>query len=115
MILWFVTMALVPMIVVALAGYFLASDSLKKMATNELIQTSRDLSTAISNWFDYRVMDVNNQAVQLQNVQLLEGLRAGFERSGKPLGQYAGSEQWSSPRDTITICRSDAFGLMKRS
>ena len=36
MIQWFVAVALIPMIIVALAGYFLASDSLTKTATDEL-------------------------------------------------------------------------------
>ena len=96
MIQWFVAVALIPMIIVALAGYFLASDSLTKTATDELRHASRNLSVSIKNWFEYRVMDVNSQAVQSRNVELLERLKLGLLQSGKAPEQYVHTEAWSN-------------------
>ena len=94
MILWFVAMALIPMVMVAWVSYSIGSDSLKKMASNELHQTSGNLSASLTNWFEYRLMDVNNHAMQLHNAELLEHLLTGFQQSGLTLGKYVNTEQW---------------------
>ena len=51
------------------------------MAADNLEQSATLSVAYISNWFENRQLDVNNQAELNENVALLQTLQAGFDQS----------------------------------
>ena len=101
LMMWFLVLSLLPLCFVSWFNYNQTKNSLSEMAADNLEQ-SAELSVAyISNWFENRQLDVSNQAELNENVALLQTLQAGFEQSGKSLGDYIKSFDWQRRIDTV--------------
>jgi len=91
---WFLTMALLPMVVVALISFQQANTSLREAAVKELEETSKITVKFIKNWFDFRKMDAEYQASLSGNRSLLHALIEKYQHSGVSLSEYINSEGW---------------------
>ena len=95
LLIWFLLLALFPMAVTSWLGYQRASESLHLAAAQKLEQVAVSGSQFISNWFDYRFMDIHQQADDPHTRGLFEHLQAGWEQSGKSLPEYVKSYHWA--------------------
>ena len=107
---WFLLLALVPMLLVAGLGYQQANTSLSQAAADELEQSAELNSRFITNWFEYRFMDLSIQAESVSNSTLLTQLIDGLQQSGKTPQEYVKSFAWArqvdgAQDDLITLSR----------
>ncbi len=99
LVLWFLLLSLLPLVLVSWISYQQARDGLTKVASDSLEESSQLSISFIQNWFDYRLMDINNQAELLENTSFLTSLSQGLKNSGKPLNQYVKSYDWAKRVD----------------
>ena len=110
LIFWFLLLSLLPMTLVAWFSYQQANISLTKAASEELEQSAALNVRFIQNWFDFRFMDLNNQADDDHSIDLLSVLIDGLKNSGKNLADYINSDDWNRQvderqKDFITLRR----------
>ncbi len=110
LLLWFLLLALLPLSLTAWLGYRQAVDGLYTMVTQELERGARDNTRFVQNWFDYRLIDLNSQAQNQRNAELLSVLQESFQASGKSLAEFVKSYTWASlvderQHDLITFTR----------
>lgn len=72
-------------------------ESVTKKQLNHSAQTNIKF---IQNWFDYRFMDLKNQAKDRHNIELLEKLHEGFRQSKLSLENYVKSADWKNRLDS---------------
>ncbi len=92
---WFLGVSLAPLIAVSLLSYSRATETLNAAAYRELTSSVQQKSTFISNWFEYRMIDVGTLAMSVDNGRFLARLREGFEKSGQDVGDFVGSFRWT--------------------
>ncbi len=95
LVLWFLVLSLLPLSIVSWISYNQANTSLTNAAIHQLEEKAHTSVQLIKNWFDYRLMDVKNQADTPSTAQLLESLSIGFQQSGRPLREYVKSYDWA--------------------
>lgn len=95
LLIWFLLLALLPMILTAWLGYQRASESLYDSAESMLELVSVSDSRFIQNWFDYRFMDILQQAEDPHTKFLFDQILFGWQQSKKPLADYVESYQWA--------------------
>ncbi|MCU7922123.1 MAG: response regulator [Candidatus Thiodiazotropha sp. (ex Dulcina madagascariensis)] len=108
--LWFLLLALIPMSLVAWISYQQARVNLTQAAQTQLQRAALAKSTFINNWFDYRFMDLNVQAENVRNSELLTHLSEGLRQSGKNAADYVKSYDWvrrveDAQNDLMTVLR----------
>ncbi len=91
---WFLLLALVPMCLVAWVSYDQARKNLIDSAVQQIQLGARAKYQFISNWFDYRFMDLGIQSENLDNLHLLQDLVDGLRYSGKSPTEYTKSDEW---------------------
>ncbi|MCP5018295.1 MAG: response regulator [Ketobacter sp.] len=91
---WFLTVGLLPLILVAVISYQQARSSLQEAAHAELSQTAAEKIRFINAWFDYRWMDLDLQANNPTNIALINTLETSFRSSGKSLAEFIKSDEW---------------------
>jgi len=94
LILWFVFLSLIPLSVVAWLNYKAASDGLIEAAKAQITQSARLNQDFVTNWFDYRFMDLKNQSKDQYNLQLMKSLQQGLASSKLSLRDYIKSDDW---------------------
>lgn len=92
---WFLVLTIVPLLLVAIVSYQQSRSSLTQQAIDKLMDSSSLVDQFIYNWFDFRVMDITNQAEAQSNLKFLESLLNGFRSSGKNLVEYVHSYEWA--------------------
>lgn len=95
LIFWFLLLSLLPVSVASWLNYQQAKNSLIVAAEDKLYQDSELNYKFINNWFDYRLMDIKNQASAQVNMQLLKQLSIGLSESEKTLSEYVKSKDYS--------------------
>ncbi len=95
LMLWFLLLSLLPVSIVSWISYQQASTGLTKAAISELSQSAALNQNYIFRWFKYRFMDVNSQAENGINAELLMTFKKSWKESGKPLKQFLKSYQWT--------------------
>lgn len=101
LILWILTLSLLPLIIISALSYMQNSSGFYISATEKLEQSS-DLSVSfINNWFEYRILDLNNQAESNENISLLNSLVDGLRESEKSAGEYVKSYDWAKRVDGL--------------
>ena len=95
LVIWFLLLALLPLMTVSLFSYNQARTSLMKAASQELEALSNLNVKYIKNWFDYRFMDLNSLAETDDNANLLMQLSTGFNKSGQSIAEYVKSYDWA--------------------
>ncbi|MDK1011526.1 MAG: ATP-binding protein, partial [Actinomycetota bacterium] len=91
---WFLFVALVPLTVVSAISYYTATASLRDAAHHSLGQSVEGTARFIKNWVHYRIVDLESQATNINNAQLLAELREAHKNSGKNLAEFVGSYGW---------------------
>jgi PAS domain S-box-containing protein len=91
---WLLLTSLVPLLIVSVLSYQLASDSLHKLALEKIETTAVDYVAFIENWFDYRIMDVERMSKSPVSSMLLTSLNEGVSDSGLPIANYVKSVDW---------------------
>lgn len=94
LMLWFLLLSLLPLTLVSWISYEQAKNSLNRNAAEKLEQSATLNVRFIQNWFDYRFLDLNNQAEDDQSRELLASLIAGLQASGKTPLEYVKSYNW---------------------
>ncbi|MGB0665112.1 MAG: ATP-binding protein [Pontibacterium sp.] len=92
---WLSLLALIPLILVSIASYYLAQKSLSEAAEKGLTQASSVSGQSIRNWFDYRLMDLEILAESSNTRELMSSLQAGFSISQRDLADYIKSYDWA--------------------
>ena len=80
---WFVLLALAPMIVVAWISYRQAEQTLTRSAVQTLQGAAQANIAFIQNWFDYRLMDIRSQAGDSHVIALAEHLNDALRSHGR--------------------------------
>ena len=91
LLIWFLFLALFPMLITSWLSYQRASEILRLAAEQKLEQVAVSGSQFIDNWFDYRFMDILQQADDPNTRNLFDNLQAGWKQSGMPLPEYVKS------------------------
>ncbi len=99
---WFLVVALVPLIVVSVISYYTAKQSLREAAYDSVANAVEEKAAFFNNWFHYRLIDLESQATSISNTQFLKELHEGFKASGQAIGEFIKSYRW----DAITDRRS---------
>jgi PAS domain S-box-containing protein len=99
LVLWFMLLAMLPMILVSLISYQQAHSSLTLAAHERLEQSAATKIAFINDWFKYRVMDLRNQAGDQHHVDLLMQLKGGLKQSGNTPKEYVKSYGWAKQVD----------------
>ncbi len=93
--LWFLILAVVPLLVISFVYYQSAYNSLHVNAENAL-SAMADMRTAeIDNYFDEMFIDLHSQAESEANANFLARLQEGLLKSGESLDTYVQSRNWS--------------------
>lgn len=99
LLLWFLSMALLPLILISWISYDRAFNDVYVAVERDLEQTSKLLRHDISRWFDYRLMDVQNQAQQQSTIEFFSLLNSEFQSSKLPVEQFVKSQSWRAVVD----------------
>ena len=91
---WFLILSILPILILTWQNYHRTVSSLIKAAKTELASSAIVKAKFITNWFDYRFMDLEIQAETSRNQKLLTDLTVGWQQSSKPLKQYVKSYDW---------------------
>jgi len=91
---WFLILSILPILILTWQNYQRTVSSLKKAAKTELASSAIVKAKFITNWFDYRFMDLEIQAETSRNQKLITDLTVGWQQSSKPLKQYVKSYDW---------------------
>jgi len=99
------------MILTAWIGYHKASESLRVAAADMLVQASLSNSRFIKNWFDYRFLDILQQAEDRHTKILFDQLLAGWQQEGGVLPDYVKSYPWAQlvnqyDEDLVTMMKN---------
>ncbi len=97
--LWFLVLALVPVMVASIFSYFTAHNSLKQGVKNALMSVSKMKTEYIRANFDRMLTDLQQQSAMKPNVQFLEKLRSAYKESGNPLDAFVKSFSWTKIAD----------------
>ncbi|GAA5314912.1 MAG: hypothetical protein AseanaTS_01160 [Candidatus Pelagadaptatus aseana] len=89
-------LALVPLLLVSITGYQIASNSLRDSALQDLMESSRDNQRFIKNWFDYRFMDIERLSTDTATTELMETLSEDFFAADESLPDYIRSYDWEA-------------------
>ena len=101
LVLWFLLLSLLPLTIVSWISYQQASSALTKAASESLVQSSNLTVNFIQNWFEYRLIELKNQADANENSKLLITLSKGFKKSGQSLAEYVKSSDWTQRVDGL--------------
>ena len=96
LILWFMLLALLPMLLVSWVSYQQAHSRLVLNVHEKLDQSAAANVAFINNWFSQRLMDLKAQAKDQRNIDLLMTLKSGLTHSGLKPAVYIKSPDWAS-------------------
>ncbi|OUS09454.1 hypothetical protein A9Q89_13160 [Gammaproteobacteria bacterium 53_120_T64] len=110
LLIWFLTLALVPLSFVCWLGYQQSSQALRDSAVRSLREVTIQQSRFINSWFDFRFKDLRVQAESRQNSQFIKALAEGLRNSGKSPADYVGSYPWAR---LVEANKNDLVQLMQ--
>ncbi|MEH6448779.1 MAG: response regulator [Oleispira sp.] len=96
LILWFMLLALLPMLLVSWISYQQAHSRLVLNVHEKLEQSAATNVAFINNWFSQRLMDLTVQAKDQKNIDLLMSLKSGLNHSGLKPKAYIKSSDWAN-------------------
>lgn len=95
LLVWFLAVALAPLIVVSLVSYNTAKESLHTASLESLSMSVHNQVAFIENWFKYRMIDLESQAASQSTTRFLEELYGAFESGNKGLPEFVDSYHWN--------------------
>jgi len=114
LLLWFLLLALLPLMVVSWFSYQQSQESLYAGAVQAMTQRTALQSRFIKNWFDYRFLDLQYQAENQGNVRFLQQLVQALQASGKTPADFVGSGPWTriveaNKTDLVNLSRTYGY------
>ena len=94
LIIWFLLLALIPMLLTSLITFKQASEILHNSVSQQLKQAAESNVRHLQNWFNSRFIDAENEADLPQNIHFLKQLKTQWRQSEKTFSDYVKSEQW---------------------
>ncbi|MDX1694500.1 MAG: response regulator [Ketobacteraceae bacterium] len=94
MLVWLLTLSLVPTVIVSAVSYLEARKNLRAAAADRLAAAAVDKARLIHSWFDYRVLDLEEQARNPANMEVLLKLKKGLNDSGLSAAKYVETMDW---------------------
>ncbi len=101
LVIWFLLLSILPLLLVSWISYQQAKSSLTQAASEKLEQSARLNVSFIQNWFEYRFVDINSLAEEIDSQKLLMELIQGLQTSKTPLNQYVKSNDWAQRIDIM--------------
>ena len=95
-LLWFLTLSLIPVTVVGVAGYLNGRIHLREYAEESLKLVCTEHARDIQRYFSDMLMELRRKSAMRVNYEFLEDLIKGFKESHKPLGEYVKSFKWAA-------------------
>lgn len=93
---WFLLLSLAPLIIVSAISYYSAKNRLREAAMDSLYTNVNSKAAFISNWFNYRFIDLQSQAAKSENARFIEALEGALQRSGKKSREFVRSKEWQA-------------------
>jgi len=90
---WFLVISIGPIVLLSWFNYYQSTNSLRVAAENELSQSALIKAKFITNWFEYRFMDISIQSSSKKNIKFLKNLSNKWP-SELPLNEYVKSDDW---------------------
>lgn len=94
LLIWFLLLALVPMLLVSILGYQSAQKSLQEAASQQLKLASSTDSEFINSWFSFRFKDILSQAEAPATRKLFISLQKLRKTTDTPLKSFVKSFKW---------------------
>ncbi|PCI09405.1 hypothetical protein COB72_06685 [bacterium] len=95
LLVWLLLVAMVPLMLMSVLSYRTAKNSLQKASTDSLSARVHDNAAFIENWFRYRVLDLESQAMSQNSTAFMLELHESFTSSGENLKDYVKTYQWN--------------------
>ncbi|MDF1881695.1 response regulator [Sulfurimonas sp. MAG313] len=111
LLVWFLIIAIVPVLFLAFLSYTNTVSELKKTAENDLIHSSRIYMDFINNWFHYREVDINVWSSDSNTLTFMQELNAQFQSSQISLEKYVKSYAYTK---LITSYEADYISLHRQ-
>ena len=92
---WFLLLALVPLVLISLLNYSQSSKSLLNAAESELKHSAALSKRFIENWIYYRFIDINNLAESNSTVNFMRELNQAWQEDEQPLQDFVASYPWT--------------------
>ena len=102
LLLWFLTMSLIPLGIVGATSYFNARQTLRRSAEQALHAVAEIKTGYINAYLERMLTDLQQQGEAVSNSRLLQVLHSGFETSGKPLADFVKSYQWALAENELS-------------
>ena len=95
LIIWFITIAIVPLFILSSLTYQESSKGLINTAIEQINHSAITKTDFINHWFNYRFRDIEVQSQSKNNVQFIEQLIDKYKQSNQPLKDYVKSYEWT--------------------
>ncbi len=95
LLVWLLLVAMVPLVLMSVLSYKTAKTSLHQASTDLLTARVHDNAAFIENWFKYRVLDLESQALSQNSTAFMQELHESYISSGESLGDYVTTYQWN--------------------
>ena len=92
----FLTIAIVPLLIVLITGFYHAGKSVNELSAEKLYQSHDLTGKFLKSWFNSRVIDVESQANLNANQFFLMELIDGLKQQGNDARDYVRSYEWST-------------------
>lgn len=92
---WFLLVAIVPMVLIGSLSYAAAKRSMHQTAIEALVRSVHSRSAFIDNWFNDRIRDIESQASKRDAVAFLSRLTAEYTESGDDLAAFVKGQRWN--------------------
>ena len=92
--LMFLPLSLIPILIISYDNYSYSKASLEKTSYHDIEQASILEKKFIDNWFDYRIVDIQNWSESRLNIEFLEELIDGYDRANTTLNEYMKSDEY---------------------
>ncbi len=95
LLIWFLTLSIIPLTLVSYLAYASARSSLHEAALQLLTSEAHLEVRFINNWFRYRLTDLALHSELSPTVKLLTDLTTSFEKSGENMSNFVKSREWA--------------------
>lgn len=108
---WYLCLSIIPMLILIAASLPQANKALKQEAALQLKQSAESKAAFISNWFDFRFKDLDYQAQNRRNIDLIQSLAEGLAKNSSPPKDYIKSYEWTLRK---TPYEEDLYSLTRK-
>ncbi|MCP4290909.1 MAG: response regulator [bacterium] len=88
-------LALIPLVLVSLMIFSQSKKNLHDTTVERLVTATQASELFLNNWFSYRLIDLENQSRNQNNISFMEALLTSYSSSGMALPEFTKSHNWS--------------------